>query len=190
MALTMFADFKWGLMELMQNDNHKAKSALAKADNKRPKTFWLCSAKQQTHRSFGQNSLTFWKNIYIWLYCVVIIHLCSEDPAVMKEKKKQISNLLYHIDDGCCCWFKYHSCILWTNPETPIHFPVLFIMHLVSETLYINIKHQMTAPSCFYNQSLQDNILCLVCGADASLCSDHLIHNAVSGKKKQVWVSV
>lgn len=44
-------------------------------------------------------------------------------------------------------------------------------------------RHQMTAPSCFYNQSLQDNILCLVCGADASLCSDHLIHKAVSRRK-------
>lgn len=190
MALTMFADFKWGLMELMQNDNHKAKSALAKADNKRPKTFWLCSAKQQTHRSFGQNSLTFWKkHLYLTVLCsnytLVLSGSCCDE-----RKKKQISNLLYHIDDGCCCWFKYHSCILWTNPETPIHFPVLFIMHLVSETLYINIKHQMTTPSYFYNQSLQDNILCLVCGADASLCSDHLIHNAVSGKKKQVWVSV
>lgn len=65
-----------------------------------------------------------------------------------------------------------------------MHLPVWFILRPVSEALYINTKrHQMTAPSCFYNQSQQDNILCLVCAADASLCSDHIIHKAVSRKK-------
>lgn len=59
MALTTFADFKWGLMKLMQNDHHDAKSALAKVDHMPHQTFWLCLTKQQTHRPFEKNSLTF-----------------------------------------------------------------------------------------------------------------------------------
>lgn len=196
MSLTTYADFKWGLMKLMQNDHHEANSALAKVDHMPHQTFWLCLTKQQTHRSFEKKILNLFIIINIWLYYVVIIHSCSLSPAVMfqslvtklgwwhKTKKNPNSNLLYHLDDGCCCWFKYHSCIIRTNTETLIHFPVWFIMHPVPEALCSNTKqHQMTALSCFYNQSLQDNILCLVCGADASLCSDHLIHKAVSRKK-------
>lgn len=56
MALTTFADFKWGLTKLMQNDNHKAKSSSAKGDDMWRKTFGLCSTKQKTHKSFEQNT--------------------------------------------------------------------------------------------------------------------------------------
>lgn len=159
------------------------------------KTFGLCSTKQQTHRSFKTKFLNPLKNVNIWLCYVVIIHLCSVTPAeifqslVTKpgywQKTKPPKFQISFVTEMMGAAVDVNTTAIFQDKPWDSHsFPCVIHHAPVSEALYITIKrHQMTAPSCFYNQGLQDNILRLVCIADASLCSDHLIHKAVSRKK-------